>query len=184
MFRYQSQNQLSIKEFEMPFEAELNPTNRWVVMSQTIPWDEFARAYQKNFKSRRGAPTIDARIVLGVVIIKHLLKLDDQGVIEMIQENPYMQYFLGLKAFTSNPVMDPSLLVHIRKRIDLSVFEKLTDELIREGLKIKEQNRADEKEEDEQGDDSGSNNFESGNCIFQSKSIPVLHSKSIPFYLI
>ena len=62
MFRYQSQNQLTIKEFEMPFEAELNPTNRWVLMSQMIPWDEFARAYQKNFPSRRGAPTIDATV--------------------------------------------------------------------------------------------------------------------------
>lgn len=158
MFRYQSQNQLTIKEFEMPFEAELNPTNRWVVMSQTIPWDEFARAYQKNFKSRRGAPTIDARIVLGVVIIKHLLKLDDEGVIEMIQENPYMQYFLGLKSFTSKPVMDPSLLIHIRKRIDLSVFEKLTDELIREGLKINRQTQDDG--DDEQGDDVDNTNDE------------------------
>jgi IS5 family transposase len=46
-----------------------------------ILWDEFARAYQKNFKSRCGAPTIDARIVLGVIIIKHLLKMDDEGVI-------------------------------------------------------------------------------------------------------
>lgn len=152
MFRYQSQNQLTIKEFEMPFEAELNPTNRWVLMSQMIPWDEFARAYQRNFPSRRGAPTIDARIILGVVIIKHLLKLDDEGVIEMIKENPYMQYFLGLKSFTSKPVMDPSLLVHIRKRIDLSVFEKLTDELIREGLKLNKPT-ADNHEDDAHGDD-------------------------------
>jgi hypothetical protein len=150
-FRYQSQNQLTIKEFEMPFEAELDANNRWVVMSQMIPWDELARAYQKNFPSRRGAPTIDARIILGVVIIKHLLKLDDEGVIEMIQENPYMQYFLGLKSFSSKPVMDPSLLVHIRKRIDLSVFEKLTDELIREGLKLNRQTQ------EAQGDDDSSN---------------------------
>jgi hypothetical protein len=65
-------------------------------------------------------------------------ELDDIGVIEIIQENPYMQYFLGLKGFTENPVFDPSLLVHIRKRIDLNVFESLTDELIRKGLKIKQ----------------------------------------------
>lgn len=47
-----------------------------------------------------------------------------------------MQYFLGLKGFTQKPVFDPSLLVYIRKRIDLNVFESLTDELIRKGLKI------------------------------------------------
>src|SRR5690554_8052057 len=65
------------------------------------------------------------------------MKTDDRGVIEMIQENPYMQYFLGLEAFTSEQVMTPSLLVSITKRIDLDVFESLTDDLIRKGLKLK-----------------------------------------------
>jgi hypothetical protein len=136
MKRYNSQKQLSIAEFAMPFEAKLDENNRWVVLSRVIPWDKFANLYYKNFPSRRGAPTKDARMVLGVVIIKHMLKLDDIGVIEIIQENPYMQYFLGLKGFTQKPVFDPSLLVYIRKRIDLNVFESLTDELIRKGLRL------------------------------------------------
>lgn len=55
----------------------------------------------------------------------------------MMQENPYMQYFLGLEAFTYEQVMTPSLLVSIRKRIDLDVFESLTDDLLRKGLKLK-----------------------------------------------
>ncbi len=55
----------------------------------------------------------------------------------MIRENPYMQYFLGLEAFTYEQVMTPSLLVSIRKRIDLDVFESLTDDLIRKGLELK-----------------------------------------------
>lgn len=136
MKRYHSQKQLSIAEFAMPFETRLNPNNRWVLLSQVIPWDEFAALYYRNFPSQRGAPTKDARMVLGVVIIKHMLKLDDRGVIEIIQENPYMQYFLGLKGFTDKPVFDASLLVYIRKRVDLSVFESLTDTLIKRGLKI------------------------------------------------
>ena len=138
MKRYMPQNQLSIKEFSMPFDAELNPNNRWVIMAGIIPWDTFAREYYKHFKTNRGAPTLDARLVLGVVIIKHVMKLDDQGVIEMIQENPYMQYFLGLSAFTHKPVMDSSSLVHIRRRIDLSIFEAMTDELMRRGQKLTE----------------------------------------------
>jgi transposase, IS5 family len=136
MKRYNSQKQISIAEFAMPFEANLDASNRWVVLSRVVPWDKFAELYYKNFPSQRGAPTKDARMVLGVVIIKHMLKLDDIGVIEIIQENPYMQYFLGLKGFTQKPVFDPSLLVYIRKRIDLSVFESLTEELIRKGLKL------------------------------------------------
>lgn len=158
MIRYKSSRQLSISEFKMPFEAKLDENNRWVVLSKIVPWEEFARLHYKNFKSNRGAPTKDARLVLGVTIIKHIMKTDDRGVIEMIQENPYMQYFLGLEAFTYEQVMTPSLLVSIRKRIDLDVFESLTDDLIRKGLKLKagtKQEKADTvtKDEEEDNDD-------------------------------
>jgi len=37
-----------------------------------------------------GRPGISPRIVLGALIIKHLEKLDDRGVIAAIQENIYM----------------------------------------------------------------------------------------------
>ncbi len=71
---------------------------------------------------------------------------------------PTRQYFLGLEAFTYEQVMTPSLLVSIRKRIDLDVFESLTDDLIRKGLKLKagtKQEKADTvtKDEEEDNDD-------------------------------
>jgi len=64
-----------------------------------------------------------------------------------------MQYFLGLTAFTSKPVMDPSLLVYIRKRIDLKVFETLTDELIRQELQIQDKKPLDPENEVEQDEE-------------------------------
>lgn len=135
MKRYNSQKQLSIAQFAMQFETTLDE-NTVGYSFHVIPWDKFAELYYKIFPFQRGAPTKDARMVLGVVIIKHLLKLDDIGLIEIIQENPYMQYFHGLKGGTQKPVFDPSLLGYIPKRMDLNVFESLTDELIRKGLKI------------------------------------------------
>src|SRR5690606_14751918 len=154
MIRYKSSRQLSISEFKMPFEAKLDENNRWVILSKIVPWEEFARLYYKNFKSNRGAPTKDARLVLGVIIIKHIMKSDDRGVIEMIQENPYMQYFLGLESFTYEQVMTPSLLVSIRKRIDLEVFESLTDNLITKGLKLKSGVKPEEVDSDTKDDDN------------------------------
>jgi len=44
-----------------------------------------------------GRPGISPRIVPGVLIIKHLEKLDERGVIAVIQEKPYMQFFIGYK---------------------------------------------------------------------------------------
>jgi IS5 family transposase len=77
MIRYKSSRQLSISEFTMPFEVKLDENNRWVVLSKIVPWEEFAQLYYKNFKSNLGAPTKDALLVLGVIIIKHIMKTDD-----------------------------------------------------------------------------------------------------------
>ena len=71
----------------------------------------------------------------------------------MIRENPYMQYFFGLEAFTYEQVMTPSLLVSIRKRIDLDVFESLTDNLIRKELKLKSGAKPEEADTDTKYDD-------------------------------
>ena len=56
-----------------------------------------------------GRPGLCPRLVLGALIIKHKEKLDDRGVIAAIQENIYMQYFVGLKGYDPRPVFDPSL---------------------------------------------------------------------------
>ena len=42
-----------------------------------------------------------------------------------------MQYFIGLKEFTTEPVFDPSLFVEIRKRIGKESFDKLNELLIK-----------------------------------------------------
>jgi len=105
--------------------------NRWVKLSKVVPWDKFATAYMSMMTVDFGRPGISPRIVLGALIIKHLEKLDDRGVIAAIQENPYMQFFIGLKEFTVQPVFDPSLFVDIRKRAGHEVFDSLNVELIK-----------------------------------------------------
>ena len=45
--------------------------------------------------------------------------------VQAIQENPYMQYLLGLSKFTEKPVFVPELFVLIRKRLDQDFFSLL-----------------------------------------------------------
>ena len=131
MVKYNSEKQLTIEEFKTPFQATLLADNKWVKLSKVVPWDKFASIYIKIMNKGFGRPSVSPRIVLGALIIKHLEKLDDRGVIAAIQENIYMQYFIGLKEFTPYPVFDPSLFVEIRKRINVDDFDSLTTELIK-----------------------------------------------------
>ena len=50
----------------------------------------------------------------------------EKSTFQPIQENPYMQYLLGLSKFTEKPVFVPELFVLIRKRLDQDFFNMLT----------------------------------------------------------
>lgn len=95
MIRYVSERQLTIEEFKTPFQAKLSAENRWVKLSQVVPWDKFANVYMAMMSSDLGRPGLSPRVVLGALIIKHLEKLDDRGVIQAIQENIYMRVSRG-----------------------------------------------------------------------------------------
>ena len=131
MIRYISEKQLSIEEFKTPFETSLLPDNRWVELAKIVPWDKFASVYMSVMSADMGRQGLSPRLVLGALIIKHLENLDDRGVIASIQENVYMQYFVGLKGFSTQPIFDASLFVEIRKRIGAELFDTLTVDLIK-----------------------------------------------------
>ncbi|RLJ17275.1 IS5 family transposase [bacterium endosymbiont of Escarpia laminata] len=123
MIRYCSQKQLSLAEFDWPFQVALDEHNRWVKMSECIPWDELAEGYYQGLSTKQGRPAKDARLVIGAVIIKHKLCLSDQETVAQIQENPYLQYFVGLPGYQMEAPFSPSLFVEIRKRMGQEVFE-------------------------------------------------------------
>jgi hypothetical protein len=123
MIRTTSAKQLTIAEFDWPFETALDQNNRWVKLSECIPWDELAESYYQDLAADRGRPLKDARLVIGAVIIKHKLCLSDVETVLQIQENPYLQYFVGLPGYQATAPFAPSLLVEIRKRMGEAVFE-------------------------------------------------------------
>ena len=131
MIAYNSEKQLSIKEFKTPFKTDLLPDNRWVKLASIVPWETFAGLYISLMNTKQGRPGISPRIVLGALIIKHQENLSDEKTIQAIQENIYMQFFVGLEGFQTDKIFDSSLFVAIRKRIGKTEFDLLNAELIK-----------------------------------------------------
>ncbi len=130
MIRTCSSKQLTIAEFDWPFDTALDKDNRWVKMSQCIPWDDLADGYYQGLSADTGRPAKDARCVIGAVIIKHKLSLSDIETVQQIQENPYMQFFVGFASFQAEQPFASSLFVDIRKRMGESVFEVFEQAII------------------------------------------------------
>lgn len=129
MIRYTSSKQISLEGFA-PFCDKLDENNRWIKLGRSLPWDEMAAVYHGAMSAHKGRPSIDARTVIGAMIIKHRLKLTDEGTVEMIGENPFQQWFCGLSAFTTEKIFDPSLFVTLRKRMGADVFEAMNQAIL------------------------------------------------------
>ena len=56
--------------------------------------------------------------------------MSDEDTIQDIQENPYLQYFLGYSSYQFRPCFDPSLFVTIRKRLKAREIEAINEVFI------------------------------------------------------
>ena len=146
MYRRKEQ-QLDIVEFNLPFGGELSANNRWVKLSRMIPWHQFEEEYFTNLsKSGQGPPAFSVRMALAALIIKERLQLSDEECVEMIQENPYLQYFCGLKEFATDAPFHPTMYVHFRKRFPVDVLKRVNEAVAINAIKSTEK---------DDGNDSG-----------------------------
>jgi transposase, IS5 family len=182
MIRYKSQKQRTLPGFDTPPDMILDPSNRWVKLSKCIPWDDLAQSYHKKLSEKLGRPTKDARLVIGAVIIKHKLSVSDDEAIEQIRENPYLQYFIGLKGFQSAAPFAPSLFVEIRKRMGQAVFDEFHEAIIDaiEPKRAKQRVKAGD-DDDQDGDAAARSEAVPGDNpeVASSDDLPPNHGKLI-----
>ena len=129
--RYVSPSQLQMVGFDTPFVKELSPQNRWVKLAQQIPWDSLVSVYSRQLNnSTKGANGINPRVAIGAIIIKHMCDLSDRETILQIQENVYMQYFIGYSSFSDEAPFDPSLFVDLRKRLGADQVNAINERIM------------------------------------------------------
>lgn len=136
MYRKNQQAKIKIEEFEFSIEeGKLDGENRWIIMAELIPWEEFEAEYAKQFAKGMGAPAKSFRIALGALIIKEMLGISDRETVEQIKENPYLQYFIGRKKYSKEAAFEASMLVHFRERIGIEMVSKITRKMVEKQVK-------------------------------------------------
>ncbi|MCK4852276.1 MAG: IS5 family transposase [Candidatus Omnitrophica bacterium] len=124
MYRSKDRRTQSLFPELFPFGGKLDENNRWLRIAELIPWEELEEEYAKHF-SDRGRPAKDAQLVIGLLLLKHMTVLSDVGIVEAVQENPYMQAFCGFEKFVTGEMLDPSTLTKQRERLGLEFFKTL-----------------------------------------------------------
>ena len=170
MYKFDN-GQISLEDFGQPVGMSLKDSNRWVKRAQMIPWLEIEKKYAKLFSNKKGNVAKSLRLGLGARIIQAEYGYSDAEIPLQIQENPYLQYFCGYKAFDdSKPPFDSSMMVYFRKRLTPEIIGEINEMIITaEQAKIEKEKEESSKDE---SDDSNDNDKNSGTMIVDATCAP------------
>ena len=111
--------------FEVALESFIDMNQELVLLSRQIDWAEVESEFAEYYCADNGRPSVPIRTMVGMMLLKSIYNLSDEGVVARWVENPYMQYFTGEKVFQKRPPMNPIDMTKFRKRIGEKGAEKI-----------------------------------------------------------
>ena len=117
--------------FFFSLEDTLNQKHPLYILSNRIDWIFFEDAFSPLYCPDNGRPAKPIRLMVGLLILKHIRNISDESVVEQWGENLYYQYFCGNQEFVASVPCEASELVHFRKRIGEQGIELILKESIR-----------------------------------------------------
>lgn len=149
-------------DFNGAYGVKLDENNRWVKKAKIIPWDKIEEKYAKLFPSKLGNVAKPLRMALGSLLIQKQYNYSDIELVNTIVENPYLQYFIGLKSFTNKRPYVPSLLVEFRKRLNEDILIEINEMILNKN----------EEEENKNDDSNGGTLVLDATCAPQNIAYP------------
>ena len=102
--------------FRARLDQIINMKHELVQLCEKIDWAWIDEEIAPLF-SQQGRPGLATRFVVGLLLLKHIYRLSDDGVCERWVNDPYFQYFTGEEFFRHAFPHERSDLSHWRKRL-------------------------------------------------------------------
>ncbi len=123
-------------------KEQLSNKHPLYILAETLDWQLFQDAFRKHYREDFGRPAKPIRLMVALLMLKHIRNLSDESVVEQWAENGYYQYFSGALVFTAKAPCEASELVHFRNRIGAEGVELIFRESIRINGKCGKEDKA------------------------------------------
>ena len=123
--------------FKQDLLSLVNTSHPLVTLADSIDWQSFEEHFGKFYSPDTGRPSKPIRLMVALSYLKYTFDCSDEELVWSWVENPYWQYFSGERYFQHKFPIDPSLMSKWRSRIKSEGLEKLLEETIKAGLKMK-----------------------------------------------
>ena len=123
--------------FKTPLVEIIDMNHELVRLAAFIPWDEFDKGFGEFYQPDKGRPAKPTRLLVGLHYLKETDKLSDEKALRIWLQNPYWQYFCGMKYFEHQLPIDPSQMTKWRKRVGEAGIEKMLAGTVRAARGVK-----------------------------------------------
>src|SRR6218665_1027616 len=82
------------------------------ILANQINWQQFEDAFSPLYCANNGRPAKSIRLMVGLLLLKHIRNVSDESIAEQWTENIYYQYFCGESNFVPCAPCEASELVH------------------------------------------------------------------------
>ena len=122
--------------FKSELIAIIDSNHPLVRLADKIDWQQFEKSLHPTYVPGKGAPAINTRLMVALHILKFQHNLSDQAVVDRWVENPYWQFFSGMRFFSHQPPVDPSSMTRWRTRLGESGSEEILKASLQTALKV------------------------------------------------
>ena len=105
---YKSPSKVRQSSLFWDLETMLSPENSLYKLANLIDWNVFEQSFTPLYSKDTGRMAKPIRLMVGLLILKHLRDVSDESVVEQFSENAYSRYFCGLEAFQTNSPCVPT----------------------------------------------------------------------------
>lgn len=123
--------------FKVKLEDVIDKTHELARLADFIPWEQLDKEYGTMYNATHGRPGHPTRLMAGLHYLKEAFGISDEGLMLHWVENPYWQYFCGMKYFEHKAPMNPTSLGKWRKRMGPQKLEKMLGATVEAAQRMK-----------------------------------------------
>ena len=103
--------------FRVELEKIIDRRHGLVKLSEVVDWKQFEETFGEKYCPDNGRPAMSTRLMVSLHYLKFAYNLSDEDVVSGWVENPYWQFFSGMRWFEHEMPIHPSSMSRWRKRI-------------------------------------------------------------------
>jgi IS5 family transposase len=123
--------------FQIDLERLIDMNHPLVRLGLRIDWHSFEETLGSTYHPSQGAPGISTRLMVALHYLKYQQDLSDEDVVSVWVENPYWQYFSGMRHFQHHLPIDPSSMTRWRKRLGEAGAEQMLRATLEAGIEMR-----------------------------------------------